>query len=350
MQTKFTAESNARRSFLYRSAQGAVGLGSAAIVGACGGGGTDATAAGTANNESAVKVLAFNEVAAAAVTMVTGGARSGSMRIAVREYGNPAGKPIVFIHGFSQNHLCWYRQLGGVELAGFRLIAIDLRGHGNSDKTLPAGFPGAGGYAPDDYADDIAAVIAAKGLVKPVLVGWSYGGWVICDYLRVHGSSNVGGLNFVGAACRLDQTNTPRTDFIGPGFVDTAPDLLSDDAFANMRGTINFLNACTNAPPSQDDFAMLLATNMLVPASVRLALFLRPDNRYDATLLSRMAAVPTLVTHGVNDKVVLVDSGRAIAAAVAGSQLSLYDKAGHSPFIEDSGRFNLELAALRARI
>ncbi len=300
----------------------------------------------------ASKPLSFVDAADSKTSLVTGGAVAGAstMHISVREYGNPnATKAILFIHGFSQNHLCWYNQLASKELSGYRLIAIDLRGHGNSDKTVPTTLATGNGYAPDDYADDIKAVMDAKNLVRPVLVGWSYGGMVICDYLRKYGTTNVGGLNFVGAASRLDGAGKHTTDHLGAGLLDNVPDLLTEDAAINLRGTINFLNACVAKPLSQDDFAMMLGTNMLVPVSARLALLLRPDVKYDESLLKGMT-LPTLITHGTADKAVLPASARAINAAITGSELSLYEGIGHATFLEEPARFNKELAAFRAKI
>jgi non-heme chloroperoxidase len=99
--------------------------------------------------------------------------------IAAFEGGNPAGPAILFMHGLMQCHLAWRRQFDDPALAGaFRLVAMDLRGHGASDKPV-----GKERYRPDKlWADDVAAVIAQLGLRKPVLVGWSYAGRVITDY------------------------------------------------------------------------------------------------------------------------------------------------------------------------
>ena len=51
------------------------------------------------------------------------------------------------------------------------------------------------------------------------MVGWSYGGFVICDYLRAHGEGAVSAINFVGAAVNLNE----RFDDIGPAFLSNAP-------------------------------------------------------------------------------------------------------------------------------
>ena len=86
---------------------------------------------------------------------VTGG---GGVPLNVTEGGSPLGKEILFIHGVSQSYLSWLPQLNSDQLKGFRLVAFDLRGHGNSAKP----------WNNEDYADsriwadDVAAVMAAK--------------------------------------------------------------------------------------------------------------------------------------------------------------------------------------------
>ena len=67
------------------------------------------------------------------VHRVTGGA---GFRLHVREWGEPGGPPILFIHGWSQSHLCWKLQYESFLAQEFRLVALDLRGHGMSDAPL----------------------------------------------------------------------------------------------------------------------------------------------------------------------------------------------------------------------
>ena len=120
--------------------------------------------------------------------------------IEAQEWGNPAGSEILFIHGFSQASMSWQRQVEGVLAEEFRLVTYDLRGHGNSDKPLE----------PEKYkeskawADEVQAIINAANFKRPVLVGWSYGGHVIADYLRIHGVAGLAGLNVVDAVTKSD--------------------------------------------------------------------------------------------------------------------------------------------------
>jgi pimeloyl-ACP methyl ester carboxylesterase len=126
--------------------------------------------------------------------MVTGG---GGARLHVVETGNSGGRPLVFLHGFSQSWLAWQRQMRSTLADDYRLVALDLRGHGRSDKP-------AAGYADTAlWAEDVAAVLRELMLEQPVLIGWSYGTIVILDYLRVFGEDSVAGIGIVGGITKL---------------------------------------------------------------------------------------------------------------------------------------------------
>ena len=114
---------------------------------------------------------------------ITGG---GGVKLHVEETGNPHGRPIVFIHGFSQSRLCWNKQFQSSLADGHRLVRLDNRGHGLSEK--PKGAYGESKL----WADDINAIITDLGLKRPILSGWSYGGVIICDYVRYYGEASLG--------------------------------------------------------------------------------------------------------------------------------------------------------------
>ena len=82
----------------------------------------------------------------------------------------------------------------------FRIVTYDLRGHGNSDKPLdPARYRDS-----KAWGDEVQAVIDTAGLKHPVLVGWSYAGRVISDYVSTHGASKLAGINLVDAPIKAD--------------------------------------------------------------------------------------------------------------------------------------------------
>lgn len=259
---------------------------------------------------------------------------ASGVQLHVREYGRSTGIPILFIHGWSQSHLCWSKQYESALKDTARIIALDLRGHGMSDAPSEIDQYTDG----DKWADDIAAVIDQLALERPVLVGWSYGGYIIADYVRKKGQSEIAGINFVAAAVVLG----PKAfgPLLGPGFLENAPGASQDDLPTNIAAIRKFLRACFVKPVSQDDFENALAFNMIVKPKVRGALTQR---ELDFGSLLEKIKVPVLVTHGRSDTVVLPAMADFILAHCKTAKVSWYDGVGHAPFLEDPLRFNTEL-------
>ena len=92
---------------------------------------------------------------------------AAGIRLHVREWGNARGIPLLFVHGWSQSHLCWVRQYESELADEFRVVAFDLRGHGMSEAPAGAESYGTG----DLWALDLAAVIAALSIDRPILIG-----------------------------------------------------------------------------------------------------------------------------------------------------------------------------------
>jgi pimeloyl-ACP methyl ester carboxylesterase len=223
----------------------------------------------------------------------------------------------------------------------FRLVALDNRGHGMSDKPLDN----------DNYseaqlwADDIAAVIRELRLGRPVLVGWSYGGFIICDYVRSYGQEDISGINFVAGATSLGQAAFGT--LIGPGFLDPFEGATADDLPTNIQAMRDFLRACTAEPLPQEEFEVALGYNIIVPPQVRAHLGTREIDSDDvlATL-----TVPVLVTQGREDIVVLPTMAEHILSTCPTATASWYEEVGHAPFLEDPERFNRELANFTRRV
>ena len=80
---------------------------------------------------------------------------------------------------------------------------------------------------------------------------------------------------------------------------------------------------------------------MVVPTEVRAALFAR---EIDADSVLSCLSVPVLVTHGLADAIVLPSMGEHVLEVCPTARASWYENVGHLPFLEDSGRFDFELA------
>jgi pimeloyl-ACP methyl ester carboxylesterase len=251
----------------------------------------------------------------------------------VRESGNPDGPAIIFVHGWSQCDRCWDQQLDGQLATDFRLIAFDIRGHGMSDKPTDPGC-----YTdPRLWADDLAAVINGAGVDRPILVAWSYGGFIVTDYVRAFGDADVAGIVLVGAAVMLK----PTFDHFGAGLLENAQQMCLPDLGANIAATRRFLRACTARPLDDDIWEPALCWNMTVPPQIRGALIAR---EIDADDVLATLSVPVLVIHGAQDAIVLPSMAHWVVEHCPTAVASWYDGAGHMPFVEASQRFDRELA------
>jgi non-heme chloroperoxidase len=257
------------------------------------------------------------------------------VRLHVREWGVADGPPILFLHGWSQCDLCWGAQVAGPLSARFRLVTFDHRGHGMSEKPAAADAYTDGRL----WADDVAAVVEAAGLRRPTLVAWSYGGFVVADYVRAYGDRGLAGIELVGGAVVL---RPPAFDHIGPGFLENVQGACGPDLGANIAAVRRFLRAATARPLPEDLERAALAWTMAVPPEVRGALLAR---ELDATDVLARLSTPVLVTHGRQDAIVLPSMAEHVLAACPTATASWYDGVGHLPFAEDAGRFDRELAA-----
>jgi pimeloyl-ACP methyl ester carboxylesterase len=267
---------------------------------------------------------------------------SSGVRLAVRvagpDSGESDGPPILFLHGWAQSAAAWTRQLTGPLADRFRLVAADLRGHGDSD------VPADGYDSAAEWAEDVRALLAYAG--RPaVVVGWSYGGLVVTDYLRVHGTAGLAGIVLVGAITEIGRGHPGGRS--GPTMRAALPDALSPDPAVAEPAIRAFTTGMSSAVAAhavaiesirpKPAVRALVDATLRVPAEVRAALF-----RRDVESAEVLAAVdvPTLVMHGTADAVVQPSAAEFAAATIPGAELRWFDRVGHLPFLEQAGEFD----------
>jgi non-heme chloroperoxidase len=240
-------------------------------------------------------------------------------------------RDVLFIHGFCQSSLSWLNQVTGPLRQRHRLVTYDMRGHGGSAKPQSQHYYGNS----ERWADEVAAVISALDLKRPVIVCWSYAGRVALDYLSRYGDGAVSGLVMVAATSTLNDT------VFGPARA-TLKQMATSEGAAYVVAARALLSECTYTQLPPDETALMLSYNLLAPIEARAAMSSR-SAAYDDTLQG--LNIPVLAVHGEEDRINTIAMSRHTRALCKKAHLSLYPRTGHLPFWEQAERFDAELGA-----
>ncbi|OZC86912.1 alpha/beta hydrolase [Rhodococcus sp. 15-649-1-2] len=265
--------------------------------------------------------------------------------IVYRVSGDESHRPLVLLHGWAQSSACWGDRVLTTLAESYRVIAVDLRGHGYSDA------PNTGYGESANWAADVHAVLTAEGIEQDaVLLGWSYGGLVICDYLAAHGTGAVAGIVLVGAITSIGRGEAGGR--VGSAMRAAIPDAMSEEPRVAIKALGSFGHALTGPIEGEalkgpiegkgaQAQALFGATLSTLPR-VRAALFDRAVSHDD--LLAGLD-VPALVLHGTADTVVDVSAGEHAASLIPAATASFWEGVDHGPFVADPDRFLAEVTA-----
>ena len=256
----------------------------------------------------------------------------GGVRLGLRVAGEENGKPIVFVHGWAQSGGCWAAQLADPALTErFRLVAMDLRGHGASD------VPVTGYDNPEVWADDLAAVLDFAG-PDAIVVAWSYGGLVLVDHIRVHGTARLGGIVLVGAITEIGRDRAGGR--VGPLMREHMRAMLSDDPDIAVPALTEFSRGMAAGAVPGAQIQALLGASLSVPPAVRSALV-----RRDVASEEVLAGIdkPTLVVHGTADRVIETSAAEHALGKISGARGRWVVDGGHAPFAESAAEFDAVL-------
>lgn len=234
---------------------------------------------------------------------------------------NPGGnKTILFIHGWPLNHKQFEYQFDVLPAMGYRCIGIDWRGYGNSDKPFS-------GYNFDRLADDIYAIIGALQLKDLTLAGHSTGGAISIRYMARYQGYGVSKLVLIDAAAPTSFTKELANKLITE---------THNDRPKMLQGvTDTFFFQYITSPFS--DWFFQLGLQAAGWSTAAIIASLRDENLYPD--LGKIC-VPTLIIHGIHDKVVPFTKAQETNKLIKNSQLVPFQYSGHGPFWEERDRFN----------
>jgi pimeloyl-ACP methyl ester carboxylesterase len=240
-----------------------------------------------------------------------------------------SGEALVLIHGHPFNRSMWRPQSEHFSQTGWRVIAPDLRGYGEST-VVP------GKTMLETFARDIATLLDHLGLDRFVLGGLSMGGQIVMEFQRLF-PQRVRGLVLAdtSAAAETEDGKTLRNE--------TADRLLREGMMPYADEVLPKMLAPHNieALPAVAEHvrAMMRGTS---PEGAAAALRGRAD-RPDYVDLLPLVAVPTLVVVGSDDEFTPVSDAQLIHDLIPNATLKIVDGAGHMPNLERQTEFNATL-------
>ncbi len=254
--------------------------------------------------------------------ITVGKENSGTIDLYYEDHGT--GRPVILIHGWPLSSKSWEKQVPALLDAGYRVIAYDRRGFGNSAKPT---F----GYDYDTLAGDLRKLITGLDLTGATLVGFSMGGGEVARYLGTYGSDRVDQAVFISAIPPFLLKTSDNPEGVDGSVFDGIMESIAADRPAFLsRFLSDFYNVDVLRGDRISDEAVRLSWNVAATASPRGTLdsvsAWLTDLRGDLQSID----VPVLVIHGDADRIVPFSaSGKRTHDLIEGSTLAVIEGGPH---------------------
>ena len=245
-----------------------------------------------------------------------------------------AGLPIVFLHAFPLNRRMWTEQELTLSRI-FRIITVDLRGHGESEGSLES-------FSLDQAADDVQALLDFLAIEQAVFVGLSMGGYILLALYRRH-AHRIQGMVLADTKAQADtaEAKNGRVHMAetasqqGPAAIADImiPRLLSPATIQTKKQLVD------------DVRTMIEATSVRVITADLTAMAQRPDS----TSLLPSIACPTTIIVGELDIATPLADAALLADRIPGAQLSVISDAAHLSNLEQPLVFNKLIRSFAAQ-
>ncbi len=252
---------------------------------------------------------------------------------------NPEGKPIlVFLHGWPGSHELFEYQLDVLPALGFRCIGIDQRGFGKSDRPFH-------GYDYDRLSDDVRCVMEALQLEHVTLIGHSTGGAIAIRYMARHKGFGVSRLVLCAAAA---PSLIMRPDFPYGLPEQSVLDMIRNTYEDRPKMLMNFGDSFFYQYITEAFSRWFFSLGLQAAGWSTVAV---EKTWINEVLFEDMKCirVPTLILHGIHDKIILPPLGEIQQKLIRNSKLVLFRYSGHGLFYDEKEKFNEELCHFAGR-
>lgn len=259
--------------------------------------------------------------------------KNSTVKLFYEDYGE--GQPVILIHGWPLSHRMWEYQVSEIVNAGFRCIAYDRRGFGESDKPWS-------GYDYDTLASDLNQIITSLGLSDTILIGFSMGGGEVARYIGKYGTANIAKAGLISAVppfmLKTDDNPEGLDKEVFKGFKNE----IEKDRVAFLAGFgkkfYNYQEGSERISKEQLDYSWGIACQASAKATLDcIDAFGLTDFREDLKKFD----VPTLIVHGDADEIVPIElAGQKSHKLITDSQFEIINDAPHGLVITHKKEFN----------
>ncbi len=236
------------------------------------------------------------------------------------------GAPIVLVPGWTMPAEIWQPQIDALS-AKYRVIAIDPRSQGDSDK------PAEGNY-PEQRARDYREVIEHLKLERPVLVGWSMAVAEVLAYVDQFGADGLRGVVLVDGLVKFDPAMSAGFPVFFKGF-----------AVDRKKSTAGFVKSMYQKPQSEAYLSSVTRASLKTPTNTAMALIFAAVGTPDMSgTLTKLANVPVLYEYEPG----LQGQADIVKAKLPSVSLHKYE-AGHALFVDEAEKFNQAIVELMER-
>jgi pimeloyl-ACP methyl ester esterase len=236
------------------------------------------------------------------------------------------GIPVLFLHGWMMSGKVWSFQEPLSAL--FRIITIDLRGHGDSREPE---------FSYDNCINDISELLAHLKIDRAVITGWSMGAQVALRFYSVMSWKVAGMILIGGTPCFCKQSDYPFG--VSLSEVRNMARQLKRD-YESTAGDF-FKAMFSEGEISKADLVRIASRTVgRLPDYSAAASALKALIDSDLRSLLPEISVPVLLIHGTDDKICLPGASEYMSSIIQGASLELFANTGHAPFLSRPGRFN----------
>ena len=270
--------------------------------------------------------------------ITVGKENSCNIDIYYEDYGS--GKPVVLIHGWPLSSSSWEKQIPSLMEAGYRVIAYDRRGFGQSSKP-------ASGYNYDTLAEDLNKIMTKLNLRAAALVGFSMGGGEVARYLGKYGSERVSKAVFMSAIPPFLLKTSDNPEGVDGSVFDGMKKAIKADRPAFLTEFFsNFYNVDILKGTKISDEVVRLSWNIGSSASPKGTLDCVSAWLVDFREELKRINIPVLIMHGDADRILpLAATGKRTPEFVKGSRLVVIKGAPHGMNWTHAEEINRELLA-----